>query len=126
MRTLWLASAAALATLLSAAPAQAQSWSGSGVSVHRGTQMDSSRLGRDWDRDRRHHRPDRRNRGDRVSETVVLGPWGWDSDRPSDRAWEPNSYNDWWHDRPDRSFPRWVQQNAGCERRWWSGGAWRC
>ena len=44
----------------------------------------------------------------------------------NNRSFAPDSYNDWWHDRPDRSFPRWVSQNNGCERVWWSGGGWRC
>ena len=34
--------------------------------------------------------------------------------------------NDWWHDRPDRAFPRWVSNNQSCQRIWWSGGGWRC
>ena len=44
------------------------------------------------------------------------------------RSWAPNSYNDWWHDRPDRAYPRWVQHNEGCDegRVWQGGGVWRC
>jgi len=42
------------------------------------------------------------------------------------RSWEADSYNDWWHDRPDRAFPRWMAHNENCERIWWSGGGWRC
>ena len=48
----------------------------------------------------------------------------------NNRSWAPDSYNDWWHDRPDRAFPRWVQEQRGgaCapDRMWWSGGGWRC
>jgi len=36
------------------------------------------------------------------------------------------SYNDWWHDQPWRSYPRWVTKNEDCQRQWWSGGGWRC
>ena len=44
-----------------------------------------------------------------------------------DRTFEHDSYNDWWHERPHRAFPRWVRENAQtCDRRWWSGGVWRC
>ena len=48
-----------------------------------------------------------------------------------DRDWAPESANDWWHDRPDRAFPRWVleQQARGTcdpERMWWSGSGWHC
>lgn len=44
----------------------------------------------------------------------------------NNRSFAPDSYNGWWHDRPDRSMPRWMSQNENCERRWWSGGGWRC
>jgi len=49
----------------------------------------------------------------------------------NNRSWEPDSYNDWWHDRPDRAFPRWVQEQrarGSCEpeRMWWSGSGWHC
>lgn len=45
-----------------------------------------------------------------------------------DRAWAPESGNGWWHDRPDRAFPRWVQHNQNCtpDRMWWSGSGWHC
>src|SRR5690242_18241341 len=49
----------------------------------------------------------------------------------NNRSWEPNSYNDWWHDRPDRAYPRWVQEQhmrGTCtpDRMWWSGSGWHC
>lgn len=46
----------------------------------------------------------------------------------NNRSWLPGSYNDWWHDRPDRAYPRWVQHNRNCEpdRMWWSGKGWHC
>jgi len=49
----------------------------------------------------------------------------------NNRSWEPGSYNDWWHDRPDRAFPRWVQEqhtrgNCDPSRVWWSGSGWHC
>jgi len=44
----------------------------------------------------------------------------------NNRSFEPNSYNDWWHERPARSLPRWVTQNQSCERLYWSGAGWRC
>ncbi|HEX3422232.1 MAG TPA: hypothetical protein VHS33_02360 [Sphingomicrobium sp.] len=48
-----------------------------------------------------------------------------------DRDWAAESANDWWHDRPDRAFPRWVleQQARGTcdpDRMWWSGSGWHC
>ena len=62
----------------------------------------------------------RRLRGN--GETVIV----YDRDWQGDSAWRPDSFNDWWHDRPDRSMPRWVRNNQNCERMWWSGGGWRC
>jgi hypothetical protein len=48
----------------------------------------------------------------------------------NNRSWDSDSYNDWWHDRPDRAFPRWVQEQRGgtCseDRMWWSGAGWHC
>lgn len=45
-----------------------------------------------------------------------------------DRDWAPDTGNDWWHDRPDRAYPRWVQHNENCtpDRMWWSGSGWHC
>ncbi|MFC7535936.1 hypothetical protein ACFQPG_00980 [Sphingomonas sp. GCM10030256] len=135
MRTLILASAAVLAAAVPSA-ASAESWSNSGVTVHRGgaghdrgTVFGRDRRGFDCDlrRDRRHdgrggHR-DRRP----VECNVFAGGWyGGEWALYNNRTWEPDSYNDWWHDRPDRAFPRWVGSNANCDRRWWSGGGWRC
>jgi hypothetical protein len=92
-----------------------------GVTVHRGTtnrlHRDFRRGGRDNDGDR----PDRRRHRDN-DELIFLG----DREYQGDTAWRHNSFNDWWHERPHRSFPRWVQNNENCERQWWSGGVWRC
>ena len=49
----------------------------------------------------------------------------------NNRAFDPDSYNDWWNDRPDRAFPRWVQEQharGSCDpdRMWWSGSGWHC
>jgi len=103
------------------APAAAQdrsggSWTGS-------QSIQGGRRG-DWhgDRDGQHRRHHRNSRADVV-------PWGWsDGDWAyyNNRSFNSDSYNDWWHDRPDRAFPRWVRNNQGCERMWWSGGGWRC
>lgn len=48
-----------------------------------------------------------------------------------DRDWGPESGNGWWNDRPDRAFPRWVQEQRArgtCDpdRMWWSGSGWHC
>ena len=58
--------------------------------------------------------------------------WGYDLQSSyDDRDWASDSGNSWWHDRPDRAYPRWVQEqrHAGsCEpdRMWWSGSGWHC
>lgn len=49
----------------------------------------------------------------------------------NNRSWQSDSYNDWWNDRPDRAFPRWVQEQHArgtCDpdRVWWSGSGWHC
>lgn len=61
------------------------------------------------------------------SGTVLVGGWGSEGwALYNNRSFEPDSYNGWWHDRPDRAFPRWMQNNGNCQRMWWSGGGWRC
>ena len=124
MRPYLLGLTALLAAAIPAAPAAAQSLSGAGftagsafhsssggggltgVTVHRGSS------GHDGIR---HHRRD--------GFGVYVGPRdGYDLNR----GWASDSYNDWWHDRPDRAFPRWMQANQDCRRMWWSGGDWRC
>ena len=94
----------------------------------RGDQFHNMDRGRGHDRDR--HDGRRRHRGDRGD---VITYSYYDSDGwalYNNRSWEPDSFNDWWHDRPDRAYPRWVQEQRGgmCEpdRMWWSGSGWRC
>jgi hypothetical protein len=67
--------------------------------------------------DPRHHR--------RMGGAVAIGGWGW-YDPDVNRSWDSDSFNDWWHDRPDRAYPRWVQHNDTCAQVFWAGGTWRC
>ena len=144
MRALLLAATAAVAAL-AAAPAQAQFAGGpvahgdrsNGDFRRNGFVSDFGRFGCDPrgfrgfrigddgdDRDRRHRR-DRRVLCDvSVGTFYEGGEWA----LYNNRTFEPDSYNDWWHDRPDRSFPRWTRNNQNCEpeRMWWSGAGWRC
>jgi hypothetical protein len=127
MRAIWI-SGACLTTLVTCpASAQAQRWSdpnfvaAANVTVHRGTDLVGSlrhHRGDSGRHDRRHH-----GRGDADG-----GWWGGWYDADLNRSWDSDSYNDWWHDRPDRAYPRWVQHNEGCEadRMWQGGGVWRC
>jgi len=61
-------------------------------------------------------------------DVIVVGGVGWNEGWAlyNNRTFAPDSFNDWWHDRPDRSIPRWMSDNRNCERVWWSGAGWRC
>jgi hypothetical protein len=103
------------------APAFAEVQPGIPVRVHRGSGNWNGH--HDGDRHRRH----RSDRGD----TVVVGDgWGWYDGGQwalyNNRSWESDSYNDRWHDQPWRAYPRWMSQNLGCEKRWYSGDILRC
>jgi len=50
----------------------------------------------------------------------------YDGDYDANRSFSPDKWNDWWHDRPDRAFPRWMSQNQNCERIYYTGAGWRC
>ena len=68
-------------------------------------------------------------RGGRRSGTVVvggLGHYGGEWALYNNRSFESDSYNDWWHDRPDRAYPRWMSNNQDCQRQYWTGNGWRC
>ena len=66
--------------------------------------------------------------------TVVCDGWAYADGEwalYNNRSWAPDSYNDWWNDRPDRAYPRWVQEQhmrGTCtpDRMWWSGSGWHC
>ena len=127
MRALVLALAAPLAALAIASPAQAQKADRGFAARSDGSNLDpgfpdwrDSRGGFDGRHDRRRHR--------RFGDSVVVGPLTWNEGWAlyNNRTFESGSYNDWWHDRPDRAYPRWVWTNKNCERMWWSGGGWRC
>ncbi|HUE79769.1 MAG TPA: hypothetical protein VMN38_09070 [Sphingomicrobium sp.] len=107
-----LAVPAAPAAALDPANAQFTATTAAGVTVHRGKPGGFRHDGGDRDRDHR--------RGDRG------GIFIYDRDWQGDTAWRATSYNDWWHERPWRSYPRWVSNNQGCERMWQGGGVWRC
>ena len=75
----------------------------------------------------RGRRDDRR--GGRRSGTVVVGDlnhYGGEWALYNNRSFESDSYNDWWHDRPDRAYPRWMSNNQDCQRQYWTGNGWRC
>jgi hypothetical protein len=124
-----LLATAALVAAAAATPAQAQSSAGAafvGVNSGGGTVRVHHGFGRGGDglrrSDGRHHRDGRFDDDGQIGTWYEGGQWA----LYNNRSWEPDSYNDWWHDRPDRAFPRWMANNSNCQRLWWSGGGWRC
>jgi hypothetical protein len=130
MRASILGLAAAAATV-GLTPAVAAETSG-GVTVHRNVgvmtgsnEVAGSRWHGDWRRDRHGDGRDRRGFGEDIAFAGSWGaPEGWAL--YNTRSWQPDSFNDWWHDRPDRAYPRWFQHNENCDRVWAGGGVWRC
>ena len=129
MRAMLLGLAAPLAAVLvPAAPAQAldpnatqfTAGAAAAVTVHRGGPRHFARDLRRGDHDGDRRRDRRRHRG--FGDAVFI----YDRDWQGDTAWRADSYNDWWHERPWRSYPRWVRSNEECERVWQGGGTWRC
>ena len=123
MKTMLLGFTAALGAA-AVAPAQAKDRGPPGFSGVASGPVAGSPFARgcvDGPRDGRHDR-----RGARCDGIVVLDVYGGEWALYNNRTWQSDSYNDWWHDRPDRAFPRWVQHNENCARMWWSGGGWRC
>jgi len=130
MRTMLLAAAGATAAMiLAAAPAQAQ---------HRGDFTFAAPPGfavqqPAFDAGFRggHHDGDRRHRRGHRDDSVFVGGWGWNGGEwayYNNRSFASDSFNGWWHDRPDRAYPAWVQHNQNCtlDRMWWSGNGWHC
>ena len=83
----------------------------------------SSDESRSFVRVHRGHRDLGRAHARRVRGGDVFFPY---RDYQGDSLWRSDSFNDWWHDRPDRAFPRWVASNRDCQRQYWAGGGWRC
>ena len=61
-------------------------------------------------------------RGLRGTDTVFV----YDRGYQGDTAWRAESFNDWWHERPNRSYPAWVMRNRDCQRRYWQGTTLTC
>ena len=144
MRTLFLVSAALAAAAIPSVPAAAQTFSGHNVTIHRGGSLiedgrrfdrrfprgfvsDGRRFDCDFRRNRRGERDDRRRDRVRRDCDVLVGGgfYGGEWALYNNRSWEHDSYNDWWHERPWRSYPRWMQSGT-CDRLWWGGGGWQC
>ena len=68
----------------------------------------------------------RHDRGDRCQSDVVLSYYGGEWAEHNNRGWDSDSYNDWWHDRPDRAYPAWMRRNQDCQRPWFAGNTLTC
>ena len=109
--------------MIGSAPVFSGGQGGIPVRIHRGS--GSWRGGDHGDHDRDRHR----HRRDRDDDIIVGDGWGYYGGEwalYNNRSWESDSYNDWWHDQPWRAYPRWMTQNLGCDRRWYSGDVLRC
>jgi opacity protein-like surface antigen len=153
MKNVLLAAAAAMAFAVPAAPAAAQFWHGigqappSGPLARQPAQIGGSHSGNrsggghhwsggsgqwsggggNWDGGGGNWDGRMRGGGRDVSNTSVVQDWyGGEWALYNNRTFDSDSYNDWWHDRPDRAYPRWLSHNQGCERMWFSGDVLHC
>jgi hypothetical protein len=110
-------------------PASAQGWQGAAIGAGPAFPAGPSTAGAGFGFPSRHHWDGDRRHGDRRGPRGFDGAiyaGGWDRDYQGDTAWRPGSFNDWWHDRPDRAFPRWMRNNQSCDRQYWTGAGWTC
>ena len=129
MHRLLLVPAAALIAAIPPLPAQAADRTGS-VSVGNSRSHDRADFRCDTGRRDRHDGRRNRSRGDCVFVGGNLGYLDY-GDYDANRSFDADAWNDWWHERPARSYPRWVQDaqaRGTCdpERMWWSGSGWHC
>jgi hypothetical protein len=75
---------------------------------------------------RRDRDGDRRRSRNVCRSDVVMDWYGGEWALYNNRSWSPDSYNDWWHDRPDRAYPAWMRHNEGCARQWYAADTLRC
>lgn len=132
---LGLAAAAAAMVVLPAAAAADTSGGGSGNGSGWNGHHDGHHDGGHHRRDRnRFDRDDFLNGNARLSGRTPDGAWGYyEGDYDANRSFDADKWNDWWHERTNRSYPRWVQESQAspsgtCDtsRMWWSGAGWHC
>ena len=129
MRTHILGLAAVLAAA-SAVPAAAQTYNFTpSIGVHGGSGLPSPRAhgGHEgWRDGRTADRRDRRGRYPRYRYGNGFAYYGGEWALYNNRSFEPDSYNDWWHERPERSLPRWTRNNGDCRQQYWTSAGWTC
>jgi hypothetical protein len=72
------------------------------------------------------HRDCRNFRNGQAQSEVISDWYGGEWALYNNRSWDSDSYNDWWHDRPDRAYPAWLRHNRDCQRMWFAGDTLRC
>jgi hypothetical protein len=75
-------------------------------------------------------RPDNGRTPTRIHRGLPVA-WGYSGytdygDFDGNRSFDADKWNDWWHERPDRAFPRWMTRNQDCARKWYSGDVLSC
>lgn len=121
MTRMLLSAATCIAALgATAAPAQAQMASGFAriETGHHGRFANGAESCFSGGREVRHH-------SDRCGESFI-GYYGGEWALYNNRSWNSDSYNDWWHDRPDRAYPAWMRHNQDCQRPWFAGNTLTC
>jgi hypothetical protein len=135
--TRMLLAAAALGAM--AVPAQAQMMTGyygtpgPGTGFARGSEGHDGRFDRNGrgncseTHDGRFHdgRGDAHRGGSRCGDSF-FGYYGGEWALYNNRSFDSDSYNGWWHDRPDRAYPAWMRRNQDCQRPWFSGDTLTC
>ncbi len=118
MTKMLLAAAVGIAALAVASPASAQDFRAHSSRSSHGFVSGESTCGTSMGR---HGRDNGVRCGD-----VVMDWYGGEWALYNNRSWDPDSYNDWWHDRPNRAYPHWMTMNQDCQRRWFAGDVLRC
>lgn len=121
---LGLAAIAAFATI---SPAQGQSVLAAGFTASAASRSASSRGGLSG----RFAERSFRNcighcRHIRVGDGFAYSGYNDYGDYDANRSFDPDRWNDWWHERPERAFPRWMSRNHDCARPWFSADVLTC
>jgi len=123
---------AATAAFIALSPAQGQSITASGFSASAasesfGSNSDGTRGLVGVFRPNRHFGNCRgRCRHIRIDDGFGFSGYNDPGDYDANRSFDPDKWNDWWHERPERAFPRWMARNRDCSRQWYSGDVLTC
>jgi hypothetical protein len=129
---LGLAAISAAIVITSSASAQSAGVGASGFGASAGIRLDVQSPSRDRMGGHRlgRHRDDRDHRRHGHDGLVGGGYYGAGyedyGDYDGNRSFDPDKWNDWWHERPERAYPRWMSRNQDCQRPWYSGDVLTC